>query len=244
METQATPVASLGMVLGSAWRTTRANLWSIAAITLAISVPINAILELVPLAEDAGLREWSHYFRIQRALQFWVGTIGILGVVHLVVGTHRGTRLSIGEAFGRAFGSYGSALWAQFLYKSAYILGTLLLVVPGIAVGVYWFFALQVIVIHEKSGWSALKHSYCMVKGRWWPFLGRLAALYVLMIVGIIVLSVPGVFMPETYLLNLLTWIPIDLLLAFFIVCFTELWLLSEPREETTATAERGKLDA
>jgi len=85
---------------------------------------------------------------------------------------------------------------------------------------------------HEKSGWSGLKHSYHMVRGRWWQFCGRLVVLYVFMILGLIVLSIPSAFVPESYTFNVLSMVPIDLLAAFAIVCFTELWLRSEPHSE------------
>lgn len=232
MEVPAKPVATLGAVFRSAWGVTVTNLLPIIVLTLVVNFPINAVLELVPFSEDGGLKEWSRYFRIQRALQLWIGTIGILGVVHLTAASSRGVRLSIGEVFGRAFSSYGSALWAQFLYNLAVVLGLVLLVAPGLAIGVYWYFSLQAIVIHEKPGWQALKHSYQMVKGRWWTFFGRLAVLYVLMILGIVALSVPAVFMPETFVLGVINMIPIDLLMAFFTVCFTRLYLMSEREVE------------
>lgn len=228
MEVPAKSVATLGALFRSAWEATVTNLFPIVVLTLAVNIPINVVLALVPISEDGGLKEWSRYFRIQRALQFWIGTIGILGVVHLTVASYRGVRLSASEAFGRAFGSYGSALWVQFLYNLAFVLGLLLLVVPGLVIGVYWYFSLQAIVVHEKSGWQALKHSYQMVKRRWWTFFGRLAVLYLFLFLGIVVLSVPAMFMPETFIFEIIAMILIDLLAAFFIVCFTNLYLMSE----------------
>lgn len=232
MEVSARPVARLGAVVHSAWEVTVTNLLPIVVVTIAVNIPINAVLTLVPIPEDGGLKEWSRYFRIQRALQFWVGTIGILGVLHITVAAYRGARLSIREAFGRAFSNYGSALWAQFLYNLGLVLGLLLLVVPGMVVGVFWYFSLQAIVVHDMSGWQAQKHSHQMVKGRWWAFFGRLAVLYVLMILGIVVLSVPAMFLPETFIIEMITMIPIDLVAAFFIVCLTQLYLMSHPNVE------------
>jgi hypothetical protein len=228
MEVATRPVPSLSAVFQSAWRVTVTNLLPVIVLTLVVNIPINAVLALFPISEDAGLQEWSRYFRTQRALQFWIGTIGILGVVHLTVATYRGVRLSISDAFSRAFSNYGSALWAQLIYSAAVVLGLLLLVIPGIAIAVFWYFSLQAIVIHKLSGWQALKHSRQMVKGRWWAYFGKLAVLYAFMILAILVLSIPTWFMPKTFLLGIITMIPIDLVASFFTVCFTELYLNSE----------------
>ncbi len=236
MEAQAGQVASIGAVFRSAWSVARTNPIPIILLTLAVTIPINAILHLAPIFEDGGLEDWSRYFRLQRFLQFWIGTIGILGVVHLTVASHRGAQLSIGEAFGLAFRNYGSALWAQFLYNVALVLGLILLVIPGLSIGVYWFFSLQAIVVNEKSGWQALKHSFRIVDERWWSFFGRLVILYALMVFGIIVLSVPSIFMPQSLILEIISMIPIDLLAAFFTICFTQLYLMSEHRLEGPRT--------
>jgi hypothetical protein len=229
MEVRPKPPAALGPVLRTAWGVTRGNLVTIIVMTILVATPINAILELVPISEDAGLKEWNRYFKWQRTLQFWIGTIGTLGVVHVTVAAHRGTRLSIGDAFVRAFGSYGSALWAQFLYNLACVLGLLLFVVPGVALAVYWFFSLQAIVADERPGLDALNQSRRTVRGRWWSFFWRITALYLFMILGMVILAVPAVFLPESYVVGIVATIPLDLLAAFFTVAFTELYLMSGP---------------
>jgi hypothetical protein len=232
MEGPAKPVAKLAAVLHSAWEVAAANLPQIVVLTLVVNAPINAVLELVPIPEEGGLEEWGRYFRVARALQFWIGTIGILGVVHITVAAHRGARLSIGQAFGRSFRSYGSALWAEFIYGAAFVLGLVLLVVPGVVIGVLWYFSLQAIVAHHMSGWQALKHSQQVVEGRWWAFFGRVTALYVLMVLGMGVLSVPFLFLPESFFFGMISMIPVDLMTSFFTVCFTQLYLMSGPEVE------------
>ena len=229
-------MASLETVFRAAWGVMRTNFVSIVVLTLAVNIPINAILEFVPLPEGAGLREWGDYFRLQRLLEFWIGTIGALGMVHITVEASRGVRLSIGEVFRRAFGDYGNGLWAQFLYGLVMLVGLVLLVVPGVAVGVYWCFALQAIVVRRCSGWRALEYSHGTIKGRWWRFFGRFAALGLLMIVGIVLLSLASGFLPDNFLLDLVKLVPRDLSISYFAICFTELYLLSEPGLVQTPT--------
>lgn len=181
MEREPQPVARLKPVIRASWGVVRSNFVPFALITILVQLPVNLVLEVVPLPDEPSLKDWSRYLRIVRGLDFWIGTIGALAVIHLAVAAHRGGRLSLGEALGRAFRGYGSALLARFLYNLALLVGILLLVVPGILVAVYGLFALQAIAAHGKSGREALRGSYEAVRGRWWPFFGKVAALFVLL---------------------------------------------------------------
>ncbi len=241
MKAPSKSVATLSTVLRFSWRIFSVNLLPIVLLTLVINIPINALLEFSPLPEDANLEAWGRYFQIQQTLQFWVGTVGVLGVIHLTVSTFRGTRLSLGEIFRCAFKDYGSSLWSQFLYNLAFGIGLLLVVVPGLVIGVFWCFSLQAIVVHNVSGLKALEHSYQVVKGRWWKFFVRLVTLYLLYFVGIVFLSVPSYFVPETHLFRVLTMIPVDLLGAFLVVCVTGLYLMSEAAVTQPEIADSGK---
>ena len=223
------PVASLSPVIASSWRVVTANFPAIALLTLLVGLPINVMLAFVDLPEDAGLQEWSRYLRIQRVLQFWIGTFGTLGVMHIAAAEFRGAHLSLREALRSAADSYVSALWAQFLYGAAVVVGLLFLLVPGVTVAVWGYFALPAIVVHRLSGWQALKNSRELVRGRWWSFVGRLAVLYLYLIIGIIVLAIPAMFQPDTPLVEIFLAIPVDLLSAFFTICVTQLYLQSEP---------------
>lgn len=120
-------------------------------------------------------------------------------------------------------------MWAQFLYGVATTIGLLLLVIPGLFIGVLWHFGLQAIVADELPAWEALKRSREVVKGRWWAFFGRLVILYVLMILISGFLMVPNVFLADSVLAQVLISIPIDLVAAFFTVCLTVLYLKSLP---------------
>jgi saccharopine dehydrogenase-like NADP-dependent oxidoreductase len=49
---------------------------------------------------------------------------------------------------------------------------SLLLVVPGVVQGVYYTFAMQVVVLRQGRGKGALNRSKALVRGRWWRVLG------------------------------------------------------------------------
>lgn len=70
-------------------------------------------------------------------------------------------------------------------------IGTLLLIIPGIMLSVYFCFVVQAIIIREKKGLDALQYSYQLILGKWWDvaltmfFFGLITSLYLLLIFGI-----------------------------------------------------------
>jgi len=61
--------------------------------------------------------------------------------------------------------------------------GSMLLVIPGLLIGFFLCFVGYEVVIDEKSGVTALKRSYVMIRSHFWEVLGRL----ILLEVGIII---------------------------------------------------------
>lgn len=97
------------------------------------------------------------------------------------------TRLGFKEAFEKAKGCWIALAWVSVLYS--FIVGgaSLLLLIPGILTGV-WFFACAYLVVEEDTrGMDALLKSKALVDGRFWPVLGRLALVWLLgMVLGMI----------------------------------------------------------
>ncbi len=65
--------------------------------------------------------------------------------------------------------------WVTFLMGAVVTGGMFLGVVPGVAAGVFLFFAPFIQYEEGLSGVGALLRSYQDVRGRWWPVMGRLA---------------------------------------------------------------------
>ena len=64
------------------------------------------------------------------------------------------------------------------------IIGLILIVIPGIIVGVYLSFALFIVVNENKSAVDALKASKAYVSGYWWAVFGRL--IVIALVIGVI----------------------------------------------------------
>jgi hypothetical protein len=71
-----------------------------------------------------------------------------------------------------------SYLWVSILAGLAMILGTFLLIIPGLIFAVWFSFSAYVLVLENVKGAAALKASKNLVKDRFWPVLWRWFAPY------------------------------------------------------------------
>lgn len=103
------------------------------------------------------------------------------------VGAAVDERLGFREAFEKAKGYWLAMAWISALYS--FIVGgaTLLLLIPGILTGI-WFFACAYLVVDDDTrGMDALLQSKALVAGRFWPVLGRLLLVWLMgTVVGMI----------------------------------------------------------
>jgi hypothetical protein len=85
-----------------------------------------------------------------------------------------GERPSPAEALRMAMPRVLPAMGATALYFVAIVLGTVLLIVPGIFLSIRLFFGAQAAVVDGLAPMDALRRSNELVRGHWWQTLGRL----------------------------------------------------------------------
>ena len=85
--------------------------------------------------------------------------------------------LDFNGALAAARGRLVGLSWVALLSAGIIALGFCLLIVPGIIFCVWYFFAWWVHLDEERNGWAALSRSRELVRGRWWPIVGRLLLL-------------------------------------------------------------------
>jgi hypothetical protein len=220
-------VAPLGGVIQSSLEVFSNNFKAIIILVLTINLPMNLVVELFPYNIEEGISGVSQYYRVQSALQFFFGTIVYLCIIHVSRGAHLGETISAGEAFRLSARNYGSALWAQVLAGLGILIGTVLLIVPGIILIILWVFVLPYIVVGNVSGFGSLGASFRFVRGRWWKFAGRLIAFAGIYLVAVFVLALPSFFLPESYWAEVI-WITFaDIMIAFAVVFITLLFMKS-----------------
>ena len=91
---------------------------------------------------------------------------------------------SFGEGLWIGLKKFPAMFFGMFLYMIAVMVGTLLLVVPGIILWLSLLFYVYFIVVENSSAYGALKASHKLVWGNWWR------TLMVFMVPGIMLMVV------------------------------------------------------
>lgn len=99
------------------------------------------------------------------------------------------------------WGLFFPVLFGSLLTGLALIGGTTLFVIPGIWLSISLLFVPIIIIDTPKRGTQALEASFALVRGRWWPVLGRM------MLAGI---SIIGIAFFLQLLLRLLMSVVVD----------------------------------
>ncbi len=88
-----------------------------------------------------------------------------------------GTVISSGEAVRVGLGMALRFTLTWILYSLALMVGFLLLIVPGVILGVSLSMSFYAVVLDDKGAADALRHSRMLTRGSWW----RLAGIYTIM---------------------------------------------------------------
>jgi hypothetical protein len=108
--------------------------------------------------------------------------------VRVVMELGEGRLPTVNEALRAGLQVFPAAAFAVLLFTLGVSLGVICLVIPGIWLGVRWYFAAQAVVVDGRHGPGALARSAEIVKGQWWTTAGRilLIALLAAILGGII----------------------------------------------------------
>jgi hypothetical protein len=103
-----------------------------------------------------------------------------------------GREMAFGEAVSYGLKRAPAFFVAGLLYGIAVTVGLVLLIIPGIIVGVYMAFGAIATVVDRKGPIEGLKYSWGLVRGRWWRtlILGTVAMLIAMVpyiVIGIVV---------------------------------------------------------
>jgi hypothetical protein len=106
----------------------------------------------------------------------------------------KNNQMTIAEAFNKNASLFWSYLWASIIVGVIVMLATILLIIPGIIVGVYFSFFSYVLIAEKIKGYSAAKRSKELVTGYWWDVLGRMVVLgliYIGILIALMLIIVP-----------------------------------------------------
>ena len=99
--------------------------------------------------------------------------------------------VSMGEAYRRGWKLFWPFLWLGILQGLVTIGGLMMAIIPGILMGVWFFFSHYTFVLEGKRGLAAMTESRSYVRGYWWASLGRAILVGLVVIAVVIVLTIP-----------------------------------------------------
>ncbi|EGO62212.1 glycerophosphoryl diester phosphodiesterase membrane domain-containing protein [Acetonema longum] len=210
------------------WSVFTSQFKSILIIMMLFYIPMNGLLMILESFLHC-FTDLEIYYRASVIVEFLFWALASMGIAVVVEDTLLGNDVSWLNAMGRAFSHWKICLQTNVL-QGLIILGFLLLFVfPGVIWAVNYAFAIQVVVLREMSGKSALEYSASLVRGRWEKIFGFLLLFgggIVIITQGIsyVLSRIPMVFarVPD---LAMFSGIVTDVATTFFSVVCTVLFL-------------------
>jgi hypothetical protein len=190
----------VGEILDAAIKLYVAHAKTLMKVVLVIAVPVEVISLLITVLttesvdvtagfttvdEGSGVKYGDEgvYIGGQAAvilLGFLVVLLATAGCFKAVADAYLGGQASARASLAFAAQRAGAVVWLTALSIVLLALAFLALIVPGIWLGVAWSVALPVLLFEGLGGMAALRRSFALVQGRWWPTAGTLGLGFIL----------------------------------------------------------------
>ncbi len=176
---------SLSAPFSHAWEKFKQNpgfLIGIQLIIILLSVIENQLSEI---SYEAGSMEWS----ILNLFFLGVSTYFSMGILRIYLKCTDGKPLDFNDIVS-PFQLFLKYFIAQLIYLAAVIIGMIVFILPGLFFGIRLMFFGYLVVDEELSATEAIKQSFSMTKGYFWPLLGFSAMIILINIAGFLFLVV------------------------------------------------------
>lgn len=235
-QSEPTQLLSVKDILQRAFILFKENIKLILTVVLVVYIPLNLILEALPLSRlfvEDPVRALKIYVRFAQLLEFLIGVIAAMAIVYALKNKLQGITITAKEALKKSLSKWPKAIVTGLLAAVCLLGLFLLLIVPGIIFLLYWAFITYIVILNDKWGWSALAYSKSIVSGRWWKLFGRGLALTAIGILITLILGGLGFFLPDYYAINVAFDIVIDFVMSFFTVAWLIVFLNLEETSQT-----------
>jgi uncharacterized membrane protein len=120
-------------------------------------------------------------------------TILTAGLFRYYLKLIRGEDATVGDAFSGFSSATGSLLALGFVQNILIWVGIVLFIIPGIYLGVAWYFSMVLVIDRQMGFWDAMEASRKVVSKHWFLVFGFLLVVGLLTVCGIIACCV-GIF--------------------------------------------------
>ena len=169
---------NLGQILDESFALLRAHARTLLPIALGVVVPVNLLVSGIGLGELTDNYDASPepaVTAVQTLVTLLITTPLITAMaVHVVLDAASGRDASARNAAAAGLEVFAPLLGALLLVVAGVALGLIAFVLPGIYAGVMWSFTAQAVVVDGHRGRRALARSGDLVRGRWWWVFGVL----------------------------------------------------------------------
>jgi len=199
---------SIGELLDVAIKVTTRNIRTFLMIVLVVVAPLRILQTIITASAAPELLKLDSTTTPVATDTFVAGIVaqGLVGIVVFLVSTAACTK-AVADAYQGSSPDWRASLrfavrkspslaWLSLLLFVGLVVALVLLIVPAIWLAVAWSVAVPVLLIEGHGGPGALRRSFALVRGRWWPVAGALLVGFLLAgVLGGIVQGVLG-FLP------------------------------------------------
>ena len=207
-------------ILKDAWTVYKSNFGVIAAVILAICLPLDLLssyMDYFVFDPD----DFRKSFKFSRFLDNFIGIIATAAFISIGYKASLGERSSFRSALSKGATSWGRMWWTRFLSGLAIILGCLLLFAPGLYLMIRLALVESVAVCEHVSGSTAMRRSFELTRGWVWKLFVLGAAFGAIMVMMMICVVVPAIFIPalDHWLVDAATSLVADFVGAYGTLC-------------------------
>jgi hypothetical protein len=187
---------SIGRVIGDSFGVLARNIVSFGILALLIGL-IGLVFGLLfldtsqleamqgdPAQLEAAMQNFNWWaFALTILLTIIVSTLTQAAIIYGTFQDLRGQKASIGDCIARGLSSILPVIIGSILLSLGIMIGSLLLIVPGIILALMWWVYVPSIVVEGKGIIEAFGRSRELTRGRRWHLLGLVIVLLILMFV-------------------------------------------------------------
>ncbi len=220
---------SLGKVISTGWIIFWNHIGSILPIFLIVFIPINIGLSLIPvdnLDEMHGPFGPKIFSLIYGTSETLLGLLASMALAKLIESSINGKPVTWKQALLHALGRWQASIETAFLVGLIVSVMTLLVIVPGIIWGLYYFFFVFVVGLRGLTKEAAFNYSRDIVVGQWWRVFGYVFVIQLLWIVALGAREILFFLAPASLIVDIIYYTLADTISALFL-CMTIVFFLN-----------------